>query len=315
MATGDATVVAVVSWNARDLLAKCLRSLKPDSDDGLVEVWVIDNASTDGSPDLVRRDFAWVNLIESGGDLGFGAAVNVVARRTKSEWLVPSNEDVEVFPGAIRRLIEAGKDHPDAALFAPRLLNPDGSTQHSIGRFPSLTEAAITNFGLHRASSRIAQHFMIGPQEKDVQTHPIDFAIGAFLLVRRAAFESVGGFDEKHWLFQEDLDLAWRLSRAGWKTWYVADAQVRHVGSGPLRNSSTERERTEFVLRTRRSWLLRRRGVAAAIGYLLLNLVGAVIRLPAVEALAVVAPRRWRRRRDSVRAWLLANARALFVRR
>jgi N-acetylglucosaminyl-diphospho-decaprenol L-rhamnosyltransferase len=313
MTTGAAAVVAVVSWNARDLLARCLRSLQRDNDEGLVEVWVIDNASTDGSPELVRDDFPWVNLIQSERDLGFCAAVNVVARRTKSEWLVQSNEDVEVLPGAIRRLIEAGEQHPDAGLVAPRLLNPDGSTQHSLARFPSLMQDAVANFGLHRASARIAKRFMLDPQE-DVETGAVDFAIGAFLLVRRAAFESVGGFDERHWLFQDDLDLAWRLSRAGWKTWYVADAEVRHVGTGALRNSATDRERTEYVLRTRRAWLLRRKGVAATIGYLALNIVGAFIRLPAVEALAVVAPRRWRRRRDNVRIWLLANARALFIR-
>jgi N-acetylglucosaminyl-diphospho-decaprenol L-rhamnosyltransferase len=313
--TGRGTVVAVVSWNARDLLARCLRSLKRDSDEGLAEVWVIDNASTDGSPDLVRSDFPWVNLVESGGDLGFVAAVNVVARRTKGEWLVPANEDIEVMPGAIRRLIEAGEKHPDGALFAPKLLNPDGTTQLSTGRFPSLTQTAVANLGLHRVSARVAKRFMLEPREEDIDSGPIDFAIGAFLLVRRAAFESIGGFDERYWPFQEDLDLAWRLSRVGWKAWYVADAEVRHVGSGTLRDSTAERERTEYVLRTRRTWLLARKGVGAAIGYLVLNIFGAILRLPAVEALALVAPHRWRRRRDNERVWLLANARTLFVRR
>jgi N-acetylglucosaminyl-diphospho-decaprenol L-rhamnosyltransferase len=315
MTTNDATVVAVVSWNARELLAKCLRSLQRDTDEGLVEVWVIDNASTDGSPDLVRRDFPWVSLIQTEQDLGFGAAVNVIARRTKSEWFVQSNEDVEVLPGAIRRLIEAGEQHPDAALVAPRLLNLDGSTQQSIGQFPSLMQTAVANFGLHRASARIAKRIMPEPQQEDIQTGTVDWAIGAFLLVRRAAFESVGGFDEEHWLLQEDLDLAWRLSRAGWKTWYVADAEVRHVGTGALRNSGTERERTEYVVRTYRAWLLRRRGVGTAIGYLALNIVGAFLRLAALEPLALVSPRRWRRRRENVRIWLLANVRALFIRR
>jgi N-acetylglucosaminyl-diphospho-decaprenol L-rhamnosyltransferase len=315
MTTNDATVVAVVSWNARELLAKCLRSLQRDADEGLVEVWVVDNASTDGSPELVRRDFPWVNLIQSERDLWFCAAVNVVARRTKSEWLVQSNEDVEVSPGAIRRLIEAGEQHPDAALVAPRLLNPDGSTQQSIGKFPSLMQTAVANFGLHRASARIAKRFMLEPQEEDIQTGTVDYAIGAFLLVRRAAFESVGGCDERHSLFQDDLDLAWRLSRAGWKTWYVADAEVRHVGMGGLRNSATERERAEYVMRTFRAWLLRRRGVGAAIGYFALNIVGAFLRLAILEPLALVGPRRWRSRRDKVRVWLLINARAFFVRR
>jgi N-acetylglucosaminyl-diphospho-decaprenol L-rhamnosyltransferase len=304
----------VVSWNARELLAKCLRSLQRDADEGSVEVWVVDNASTDGSPELVRRDFPWASLIESEHDQGFGRAVNVVARRTKSKWLVASNEDVEVLPGAIRRLIQAGEEHSDAGVLAPRLLNRDGTTQWSIGRFPSLVETVVANLGLHRVSARIARRLLLEPQE-DIEAREIDFAIGAFLLMRRVAFESVGGFDERVWLVQEDLDLGWRLSRAGWKWRYVPDAEVRHVGPGLLRKSLTDPERAEYVLRTFRAWLLRRRGVGTAIGYLALNIVGAFLRLALLEPLALVSPRRWRRRRDNVRLWLLANARTLFLRR
>src|SRR4051794_41161026 len=94
-------VVAVVSWNNRGLLAEALRSLEPEVDAGNAEVWVVDNGSSDGSPALVREQFPWVTLIESEENLGYGSAVNLVARRTDSDWIVPANDDIRLAPGAL----------------------------------------------------------------------------------------------------------------------------------------------------------------------------------------------------------------------
>src|ERR671925_1995732 len=96
--------VAVVSWNTRDLLDRCLRSLEPEVARGMAEVWVVDNASMDGSAEMVRDRFDWVRLVASEENLGFGRAVNVVARRTATEWLAPANADVALRPGALEAL-------------------------------------------------------------------------------------------------------------------------------------------------------------------------------------------------------------------
>src|SRR5215213_6678802 len=104
--------VAVVSWNTRELLDRCLRSLRPAADAGFAEVWVVDNGSTDGSPDLVRERHGWATLVEPGDNLGYGRAVNLVAERTSSPWFALSNADVALRAGALERLVATGEAVP-----------------------------------------------------------------------------------------------------------------------------------------------------------------------------------------------------------
>ncbi len=146
--------VAIVSWNTRDFLVRALESFKPDADRGLVDMWVVDNASTDGSPDVVRERFPWVNLIASEENLGFGRAVNEVAKRTESEWIAPANSDIAAHPGAIERLLEAGAEDRKAGAVAPRLRLPDGSTQDSVGALPTIPFSALHAVGALRLQSR-----------------------------------------------------------------------------------------------------------------------------------------------------------------
>src|SRR5258708_17414457 len=129
--------IAVVSWNTRDLLRDCLLSLAQDALEARAQVWVVDNASSDGSADLVREQFPWVSLVASDENLGFGRAVNLVAERTGTDWIAPANADVRVTPGALDRLLEAGVNDPRAGAIAPRLVLPDGRTQHSVFPVPT----------------------------------------------------------------------------------------------------------------------------------------------------------------------------------
>jgi N-acetylglucosaminyl-diphospho-decaprenol L-rhamnosyltransferase len=130
--------IAVVSTNVRELLGPCLRSMRPEVEARRADVWVVDNASTDGSPEMVRREFQWVNLVALDRNLGYGRAVNLVAERSDSPWIAPANEDIELRPGALERLLRTGEEHPEAAVVAPRLELPDGSTQSSVHPFPTL---------------------------------------------------------------------------------------------------------------------------------------------------------------------------------
>ena len=123
--------VAVVSWDTRELLLRCLRSLEPEVTADRAEVWVVDTASRDGSADAAREAAPWANVLEPGENLGFGRAINLVASRTKGEWIATANADVALEPGALEALIAAGRD-PRVGCLAPRLLLPDGSTQHSV---------------------------------------------------------------------------------------------------------------------------------------------------------------------------------------
>jgi GT2 family glycosyltransferase len=269
--------VAVVSWNTRDLLARCLESLRADHDAGNAEVWVIDNGSEDGSQELVRRDFPWVELIASDKNLGFGPAVNTVARRTASEWIAPANADIEVHPGAIELLLQGGRAGERFGAVAPRLVLPDGSTQHSVHGFPTATAALFVSFGLERLRPRHADRICaVGHWNPDCR-RTVDWAHGAFLLVRRKAFDAIGGFDESQWMYAEDLDLGWRLARDGWHTLYEPDARVTHAVSAATEKAWGE-ERKRRSMTATYEWIRRRRGGGAARAVAAANLAGTGVR-------------------------------------
>ena len=295
--------VAVVSTNLRDLLAKTLESLRPDAERGLIEVWVVDNASTDGSPEMVRERFDWVSLIASEDNVGYGAAVNMVAERTQTRWIAAANEDIEVRPGAIERLLEAGRDHPEVALLAPRLELPDGSTQHSVHPFPTLWLTALFNLGIHHLSPRLGDQLCLEGFWDPTKPRTVDWAMATFLVARRSAWEEIGGFDRAQWMHAEDLDIAWRMRRAGWRTRYEPSAEVFHVGSAASKKAFGDELMTRFMAASY-GWQARRRSPAVARAIALINCAGVGARLLALEPLARRRGGHFAERRDTCRYWL-----------
>jgi N-acetylglucosaminyl-diphospho-decaprenol L-rhamnosyltransferase len=294
--------VAVVSWNTRDLLAACLRSLAPEVEAGRAEVWVVDNGSTDGSPELVRSAFGWATLVEPGENLGFGPAVNLVAERTESDWIAPANADVELTPGALSALLATGDADDRTGSVAPRLVLPDGSTQHSAYAFPGPGSMLVTHLGLHRVVPGLADRLCVQGRWDPDRPRAVDWSVGAFLLVRRRAFDEVGGFDPGQWMFAEDLDLGWRLARAGWRTRHEPRAVVHHhesAATGPAFGGA----RTARTMAATYEWMARRRGrtrarLAAAIGW-----SSAAARRAVFGPLARVSSRRFGRANDRARFW------------
>ncbi len=231
MQPGPLVTVAVVSWNTRDLLRRCLESLAAEVASGRCEVWVVDNASTDGSAELVRDEFPQVRLEASDDNLGFGPAVNLVANRTQAPWLAIANADIALRSGALDALLDAARDDPGAGALAPRLVLPDGSTQHSVFGFPTVPSALVIASGAGRALRPLGESsLLVGMFDAD-RPRRVPWAIAAFLLVRREAWDAIGGFDEHQWMYAEDLDIGWRLARAGWATRYVPGAHVEHESS------------------------------------------------------------------------------------
>ena len=259
--------VAVVSYNTRGLLERCLASLAGSGAD----VWVVDNGSTDGSPEVVPPE----RLITPSRNVGYGAAVNLVAARTSSPWLVASNADVEVAPGALEGLAAAAEARTGAV--APRLVLPDGTTQHSALPFPTLGFTAAFALGLTSAVPALGDRWCVPGRWDASRARAVPWAVGAFLLLRRSAFDAVGGFDERQWLFAEDLDLGWRLARAGWSTRYEPAAVARHHESAAT-NAAFGDARTERTQAATYAWLRRRRGRAVATTVAALNVAGALAR-------------------------------------
>jgi N-acetylglucosaminyl-diphospho-decaprenol L-rhamnosyltransferase len=269
--------VAVVSWNTRELLRACLESLRRDADAGLAEVWVVDNASSDGSAEMVRSAFRWARLLALDENVGFGPAVNRVAAQTDAAWIAPANADVAVEPGALHALLQAGERDPAAGAVAPRLILPDGATQHSVYRFPTVPFTAAFNAGLYRVSRRAREAMLLEGMWDPSRPRVVDWAIAALLVVRRPAWDAAGGFDQGQWLYAEDLDLGWRLARAGWHTRYEPAARVRHHASAATKQAWGD-ERTARWQRATYAWMLRRRGVARTRSAAALNVGGALAR-------------------------------------
>jgi GT2 family glycosyltransferase len=302
--------VAVVSWNTRDLLERCLRSLEPEVRRGVAEAWVVDNASTDGSPDLVRERFGWAKLVASDENLGFGRAVNLVARRTESEWVAPANADVALRPGTLDALLAAGDRDPGAGAIAPRLMLPDGETQHSVYAFPSIPFALVLHSGAARLSPRLGDSMQLIGHWDGERARRVPWAIAAFLLVRRTAWDQAGGFDERQWMYAEDLDLGWRLREAGWATRYEPSAVVDHASAA----STTQAWGVELAPVWQRStygFMARRLGLARTLAIAAIYVAGTGARWLATAPGALLRGGRARDEHRALGRWVMVHVRVL----
>jgi N-acetylglucosaminyl-diphospho-decaprenol L-rhamnosyltransferase len=302
--------VAVVSWNTRGLLERCLRSLEPEVERGVAEVWVVDNASTDGSAEMVRERFGWVSLVASDENLGFGRAVNLVAGRTTAGWLAAANADVALRPGALDALLEAGERDPGAGAVAPRLVLPDGETQHSVYAFPSIPFALVLQSGAVRLSRRLGDRLALIGYWDSTRARRVPWAIAAFLLLRRRAWDEIGGFDERQWMYAEDLDLGWRLRQAGWATRYEPAAPVDHESSA----STTQAWGVELAPVWQRStygFMARRLGLARTMAIAAIYVLGTGARWLVRAPAARVRGGRAREEHDAWGRWVMVHARVL----
>jgi GT2 family glycosyltransferase len=302
--------VAVVSYETRELLLECLRSLAPEVRAGRAEVVVVDNGSHDGSVAAAREEAPWARLLEPGENLGFGRAVNLAAQTgAGAPWLACANADVALAPGSLETLLRAGEADPRVGCVAPRLVLADGTTQHSVYPLPTLGFTLAFNLGLPALSGRLADRLCLEGAWDPERARSVPWAIGAFLLLRRQAFEAVGGFDERQWVYGEDLDLGWRLREAGWVTRYEPRAHVRHAGGAAAEPAFGATRRARFTAETYRviGW---RRGRATAVASASLSVLGAAARLAWMAPLAVVL-RRWRGPRTETARWFSAHLQAL----
>ena len=269
--------VAVVSFNTREPLARCLTALRADVEAHLVEVVVVDNGSRDGSPEMVTERFPWARLLLPGANLGYGRAVNLAAADSRAPFIAASNADVLATPGALSRMLRAGAEHPGAGAIAPRLVDPTtGATQHSVQPFPTPGRVLAYHLGLTALvpglgdRQALAGHLRMRPRR-------VDWAHGALLLVRRSAWEQLGGFDEGHWMYAEDLDLCWRLAHAGWSVRLEPAAVFEHFEAAAAREAFGPRR----GLRSRAAiyaWMLRTLGAPRTRLVAAVSVAGCLVR-------------------------------------
>jgi GT2 family glycosyltransferase len=223
--------VVIVSYRAKHLLRSCLTSLRENPPQFAFRVIVVDNASGDGTIDMVSDEFPEVDLIALEKNRGFGAANNIVIRQSAAPYVLALNPDTMVTPGALDQLVALMESRPDIGICGCRLVLWDGSFDHAAKRsFPSLLSALGHFTGVAkfvREGGALAEY-----HAPSVEAGRVDAVNGAFMLMRREALDAVGLFDEGYWMYMEDLDLCYRFAQAGWITWYEPSATVVHLKAG-----------------------------------------------------------------------------------
>jgi hypothetical protein len=232
--------ITIVNWNTKDLLHQCLLSIEENVQTFKrpnIQTLVVDNASTDGSAAMVRDRFPWVRLIENNENLGFAAANNQAMRESDAQYVLLLNSDTEIKSGAVTNLLTFMERHLEAGGAGARLLNPNGTLQPSC--HPMLTPwREFWRLAFLDRVRRLATYDM---STWDLDTpREVEVIKGACLMLRQEALDEVGLLDERYFMYTEEMDLCHRLRKAGWKLYWVPQAEVVHYGEASSRQIAEE---------------------------------------------------------------------------
>ena len=237
----------IVNWNTRDLLLQCLKSIFENTKDLHFEVWLVDNASTDGSVTAAEEAYPTIRIIKNRRNLGFAAANNLAFAGMQGRYAVLINTDAQLKKGAIETLFAFMEKTPEAAMACGQLLNEDGSKQNSIASFPTpfslISNETLLRVLFPRKYPSKRKHYAV--------PIAVDSCIGACIMVRKSVMDTVGFLDERYFFFMEETDWAYRMKLAGWKIYFVPSAEIFHaqgktVGGGISARILFYRSRYQF---------------------------------------------------------------------
>ena len=224
--------IIIPSFNTKEILRHCLNSILDNTKNINFEIIVIDNFSQDGSQEMIEKDFPMVILIKNKENLGFAKANNQGIKRAGGKYLLFLNSDTIIVKGAIKKMFDFLEKHKEIAALGPKLLNSDSSVQPSAGFFPNLLVVFVMLF---------LEHFFGG---RFVRTgysclRKVDWVMGAALMVRKEIVGKIGGFDEKIFMYYDEVDLCYRIYKNGGAIYYYPDAEIIHLWQ---RSSQSGRE-------------------------------------------------------------------------
>lgn len=266
--TGFRLTLVIVNWNGGGHLRRCVDSVIEHRGSCVDRIVVVDNGSTDGSLAACRRE--GVTIIESRENLGFAKACNIGARGAISEYLLFLNPDASIYDDTLERAVACLADptNADVGICGVQLIDPSGAVARSCARFPTATAFCLGALGLSRL---FRSHGVLMEDWAHDETRDVDHVIGAFYLVRRELFESLGGFDERFFVYLEDLDFSWRARQRGWRSRYLIDARASHVGGGA--SSQVKDRRLFYALRSRLLYAFKHFGFVSRWTVLLLTVL------------------------------------------
>ena len=230
--------IVIVSWNAKDYLFECLKSLKDGAYTGPMEIIVVDNASADGSAEMVRQQFPYVKLICNAQNLGFAKANNIGIRHCTGEYVALINSDVHALPDCITTLVIYCQNQPTAGLVGPFIIGRDGKQQMSCRGAPNLWNMLCRALALDVvfSRSRFFNGYFLGHWDH-CTTASVDILSGCFWLTPRPTLDNVGLLDESFFIYGEDMDWCKRFRDAGWDVRFVPEARAIHYGGASSANS------------------------------------------------------------------------------
>lgn len=247
---GPVLSIVIVNWNTRDMLAACLRSVTAQT---LVshEVWVVDNASSDGSAEMVRQDFPDVHLIAHHANSGFAAGNNLALPLCQGHYVLLLNSDTIVHEAALDRMVGFMHANPRVGGLGCKLVNADGSLQPSAHAFYGTWRSLIENrLTMAAWPWRHARTPFLSFWDHTTSRH-VDWVCGAALMVRRSVMAEVGLLDDAFFMYAEEIDWQWRMAAAGHAVWFYPGAVITHFGGGSSRGTPARTKRMEQDSRAR----------------------------------------------------------------
>jgi GT2 family glycosyltransferase len=284
--------ISIVSYNTRDLLRACLQSLEARHVEVELEIIVVDNGSTDGSAEMVRAEFPKVLLIDAGENLGYGRANNLGLKHANGRHFFVLNSDTEVQPGALRALVDFLDDHPQAGAVTAQLILPDGSIQPSCATDPNLMKVFWEQTYLDRLfpNNKITGGYTMTHWNYD-DVREVEQVAGAAVVIRREAWQQIGGFDPAFFMYFEDTDLCIRLRKAGWSIWFLPDARVHHkVGASSDKDWQLRARMVSSLNWSRYYYFSKRESTFRGRILKVLVIMGALLRLSAWSVIALIKP-------------------------
>lgn len=255
--------VIVVCWNDRDKIATALDSVfalpEVRDDPGFANIVVSDNGSTDGSREFLRERYGGrLRIVENGANLGFAAACNRAFAVTSADYVFLLNPDAELRSDALAAMVAFLDAHPRCGIAGSRIYNYDGSVQQSVGEFDTWAGAFLRSsaWGEWPFFARYANGASLRDWRYDGERR-VDLAIGAALAIRRRTIAEIGPFDERFFLYHEEVDFAKRAARAGWETWFVPGSEAVHEGMGSAKGQYSVEARKQ---RSRRKYWIKHHG-------------------------------------------------------